>query len=526
LKPDSAALSSRARAAAQAKDWRAVQACAVELLQRNPAEPEGHFLTGLAARSNGRPLEAAAAFERALGLDAIRYDAAVELASIYQSLGRNAEAAKLLEAYAGRLRNSPMYLDLAGAVYSRLGLHERAGPLHELANRLQPGVGTLQANLAACLVYLGRIDEAISLYEELLRRVPNHQRHHYQLANLRRARDDTHVEQMKAVLRATGLPPARNIFLYYAIGKELEDLERWDEAFHYYRLAGDAVCGVAGYDVRSDLALIDQIIGTCTADWLADGPGDLPTDPAAAIPIFIVGLPRTGTTLAERILSSHSRVESAGETLFMPGALQRHSEAESSGVMTAAVITAATRRHIGQIGQAYLDDIAYRLAGKPLFIDKFPENFLYLGFIAKAFPHARIVHLRRHPMDTCFALYKQSFFRYAYSLDDLGRYYVAHERLRQHWLAVLGDRLIELSYEELVADQEGQTRRLLDAVGLAFEPACLEFERNPTASATASAAQVREGIHARSVGKWKRFASHLGGLREYLTAEGVDIDAS
>jgi hypothetical protein len=142
------------------------------------------------------------------------------------------------------------------------------------------------------------------------------------------------------------------------------------------------------------------------------------------------------------------------------------------------------------------------------------------------FPRARIVCLRRHPLDTCFALYKQSFFRYAYSLDDLARYYAAHERLHRHWRAILGERLVELRYEDLVADQEGQTRRLLDAVGLGFEPACLAFEHNRAPAATASAAQVRERIHARSVGKWKRFAHHLGPLRERLEAEGVVIDES
>jgi tetratricopeptide (TPR) repeat protein len=518
---DAAALSGRARHAAQAGDWRTVQACAAALLRNNPADPEGHFLAGLAERGGGRPGAAAGAFEQALRLDAARYDAAIELAELYRQLGQHADARRLLENYEAHLGNSPHYLDAAGTTYSRLGLHERAGPLFELANRLQPGIERLESNLAANQVVLGRIDEAIAIYERLLLRFPRHQRHHHQLANLRRARDATHVEQMQAVLQATGLPPERNIFLFYAIGKELEDLERWDEAFEYYRRAGNAAASVSPYDVRTDIALIDRIIETCNAAWLADAPRAAPEYPGMGNPVFIVGLPRTGTTLAERILSSHSLVESAGETFFLPLALQRVSGQDPGGAMTAEVIAAAARQPADALGRAYLDAIAYRLAGKPVFIDKLPENFLYLGFIARAFPNAQIVHVRRNTMDACLALYKQSFFRYAYTLDDLGEYVVAHERLARHWQATLGERVVELRYEDLVADPEGRIRTLLERLGLPFEPACLAFERNATAAATASAAQVREKIHARSVGKWRHFAEQLRPLEEKLAAAGI-----
>lgn len=522
MTPDPAALSQRARQAAQAGDWRTVQACAAALQQRNAADPEAHFLAGLAARGSGRPVVAIGAFEQALRLDAGRYDAAIELAELYRQVARHGEALQLLDAYEGRLGNSPHYLDVAGTCYSRLGLHERAAPLFELANRLQPGVEQIESNLAASWVIVGRIDEAIAIYERLLERFPRHQRHHHQLATLRRARDATHVEQMEAVLRATALPPARNIFLYYALGKELEDLGRWDEAFEYYRRAGDAAASVSPYDVRSDVALIEKIVATCDAGWLAEPQPERPSSPVAGKPMFIVGLPRTGTTLVERILSSHSGVESAGETFFMPLALQRLSGLDSRGQVTAEVVAAAARQPAEAVARAYLEAIAYRLAGQPSFIDKLPENFLYLGFIARAFPDAQIVHVRRNIMDTCFALYKQSFFRYAYTLDDLGEYVIAHERLARHWQATLGERIVELHYEALVADPETQIRALLDRLGLPFEPACLEYERNATAAATASAAQVREKIHARSVAKWRRFARQLRPLQEKLAAAGID----
>lgn len=523
LEQDLEHLSGVARRAVQSSDWRTVSACSAQILQRDVNDPEGHFLAGLVERSSGRPARAVQAFEQTLQLDARRYDAAIELASQYQLLGRHSDALRLLRAYESHLGNSPLYLDVAGMTYSRLGLHERAWPMYERANRLQPGVDLFQANLAACSVYLGRIEEARQMYERLLKRFPTHQRNHYALSRLQAAVDSTHVEQMKDVLRSTNLPAEKNIFLYYAIGKELEDLEQWDEAFHYYRMAGDAAAGVANYDVTTDLEVIDRIIEVCSAEWLDAARGGVPAGIAAGTPIFIVGLPRTGTTLTERIVSSHSKVESAGETYFMQMTLQRESGVDSGQGMTAAVIRAAAGKSSDQIASAYLQAVSYRLAGRPMFIDKFPENFLYLGFIARAFPQARIVHLRRNPMDTCFAMYKQSFFRYAYKLEDVGRYYVAYDRLLRHWRGVLCERLIEVQYEHLVADQEGQTRVLLDRLGLEFEPACLDFESNATAAATASSVQVREKMHNRSVGRWKQFARQLQPLRERLEAAGITV---
>ena len=234
-------------------------------------------------------------------------------------------------------------------------------------------------------------------------------------------------------------------------------------------------------------------------------------------------MPRTGTTLTERIVSSHSRVESADESFFMQLAIRNVSGLKSREPMSPEVIEAAARQDIGLIGRSYLDAVNYRLSGKPMFIDKFPENFLYLGFIAKALPNGHLIHLRRNPMDACFAMYKQSFFRYAYTLDDLGKYYVAYNRLLRHWREVLGERLIEVEYESLVTDQEQQTRLLLQRLGLEFEQSCLDFDRNAAPSATASSAQVREKVHTRSVDKWKNFARQLQPLRDCLEGHGISV---
>jgi hypothetical protein len=191
--------------------------------------------------------------------------------------------------------------------------------------------------------------------------------------------------------------------------------------------------------------------------------------------------------------------------------------------ITSKQIEIAAGRDPADIANEYLTAVSHRLGDEPYFIEKFPENVLYLGFIAKAWPNAKIIHLRRHPMDACFAVFKQSFFRFAYSLDDLAEYYLAYDRLSQHWRNVLGPRMLEFHYEDLVADQESQTRALLEGLGLEFEEACLRFEQNVAPVATASSVQVREKVHSRSVGKWKRFQTELQPLQARLEEGGVEI---
>ena len=515
--------SKRARRAVEARDWPTVQACAGEILRRDGRSAEGHFLQGLLEKARRRPAAAQAAFRHALDLDHGRYDAAMELAALLIASGRSVEAVRLLEAHEGQLGNSPRYLDAAGLAYTKLGLHDRAWSAYEKANTLQPGVPSLQAHLAACAVYVGRIEEARTIYRSLLQRAPDHQRNHYELSQLERARDRGHVEQMLDVLRRTRLPPERNIFLYYALGKELEDLGEWGEAFRYYRMAGDAATSVSPYRVSEDVEVIDTVIATCSPEWLASGAVVSSAQGSPGTPVFIVGLPRTGTTLTDRILASHSLVESIGETFLVPATLHRLAGHPASDRMTAATIEQAAQRDVAEIARGYLEGVSYRLGGRPFFIDKLPENFLYLGFIAAAFPDARLVYLRRHPMDACFAMYKQAFFRFAYNLDDLGQYYLAHMRLLEHWRHVLGNRLVEIPYESLVEDPGTEIRRLLQGLGLVFEPGCLEFDRTPGAVATASSAQVREKIHTRSVGRWRRFEAELRPLRDMLEAAGITI---
>ncbi|MGI9236003.1 MAG: tetratricopeptide repeat-containing sulfotransferase family protein [Woeseiaceae bacterium] len=513
-----------ARQAVRAKDWAQVKVCAREIISRSRTSAEGYFLLGLFEKASNRREQSINAFSRALSLDEGRYDAAVELAGQYLRLHRYGEAVSLIEQCVTLMHNSPLYLDMAGTICTNAGVPEKGWPLYIRANELQPDVDSLQSNLAACSVYVGEIDKAKDIYRRLLEKTPDHQRNHYELSRLGTVNDSTHIDEMKAVLESTKLKPERNIYLYYALGKELEDLERWDEAFDYYKKAGDAAASVANYNVDTDIGLINKVVEVCSKDWLADVPIERVPDALGKVPVFIVGLPRTGTTLTERILSSHSEIESAGESYLMQLAIKQESGIRNNDRISPSIIEAASKKNIVRVAENYLRAISYKLGDKPMFIEKFPENFLYLGFIAKAFPEARLIHLNRNPMDACFAMYKQSFFRYAYSLDDLGPYYVAYDRLHNHWRETLGDRLVDVDYEAMVSDQEVETRKLLDKIGLEFDAACLTFEKNKAASNTASTVQIREKIHTRSVYRWKRFEEQLLPLRNYLEGAGISVE--
>lgn len=512
-------MASSARRAADARRWPEVRSLARRILKADSRSAEGHFLLGLAQVAGGQASAAGKSFSRSMSADAGRYDAAVERAALMQRAGRHAEAVALVAEQEAAMQGSPRYLDRAATIYQRAGLPALALPLFERALALQPGADALAARLAECYVFAGRLSDARALYEALIAKRPDHPKNHFELARLNTATDDAHIRTMQAIVARPGRAPAEDVYLLYAIGKELEDLERWDDAFDHFERAGQLAANAGGYDVSTDIAVIEAIADRCTSDWLAATPAV--SDGIEGTEIFVTGLPRSGSTLIERILASHSAIESAGESFFLPSALREAAGGAAS--VTPEVIRRAATADPADIAGRYRQSIGYRLEGLPFYIDKLPENFLYLGFCARSFPDARLLRVRRHPMDNAFALFKQSWFRFAYRLDDLARYLVAHERLGDNWQSILGDRLIEIRYEALVRDQRGETERLLAAVGVGFETACLEFERHAEPTNTASAAQVREKLHDRSVGRWRHFAHRLGPLLREFEAAGIDL---
>lgn len=482
---------------------------------------------GVAAAERGRVGEGLELIRTALEADPDDAEAHAQHGRFLSRLNRDREAVAAAECALALAPSAAVTLDTIGVVLSRAGLHERAVACFERAVAAEPSRASLHFNLASSLKFLGRFDEAEAAYEACLGRDQRYWRAHSALSQLRRQTvERNHLERLEALLAGADLDADAELHLRHALAKELEDLGRHAESFAQLVAGKARRRATLGYDFERDRELFDALVRLFTEPIAPPAPGA----PADA-PIFVVGMPRTGTTLVERILASHSQVASAGESQNFGVLLKRAVGTPSPRVLDVETIARSTSIDLPAVGRAYLERTR-PASDKPRFVDKMPLNFFYLGHVARALPGARMVVVRRHPLDTCLSNFRQlfalglSYYDYAYDLLDTGRYYLAFDRLVAHWRRVLPGRIHELAYEQLVADPPAETGRLLRHCGLEWEDGCLAFERNPAAVATASAVQVREPIHARAVGRWCHYERELQPLMRLLAEEGcAAVDA-
>ncbi len=337
--------------------------------------------------------------------------------------------------------------------------------------------------------------------------------------------DRNHVAELESRVARGNLPWAGEVQLCYALAKEYEDLGRYAASFAALERGASLRRRHMDYDVARDVATVEWII-----EHYAGLPAPTGAAPGAApAPVFVVGLPRSGTTLVDRILSSHPALSSAGELNAFAAAVVSAAAGPSvaTGQDRRALIARSAQADFGAMGRDYL-----RRAGDAghtgRFIDKMPLNYLYCGLIARALPEATIIHVEREPMAICYALYKTLFkdgYPFSYSLEDIAAYYVAYRRLMRFWHDALPGRMHVVHYEKLVQDQAGETRGLLEACGLPWDEACMRFHENPTATTTASASQVRRPMYSSSLAQWRHYAQPLAGLRRALERAGIEIDA-
>ena len=309
------------------------------------------------------------------------------------------------------------------------------------------------------------------------------------------------------------------------MAKEYEDLGDFEKSMQSLAWAKSKQATEVDYRWQDDAALFDRI-STLFDKAFFSGTKSTADACGNSEPIFIVGMPRTGTTLVERILASHSEVYAAGELQNFPLQVKRMTSAESPGVINLETLEKSLQLDGAQLGQAYIDSTRPRTGHSAHFIDKLPINFMYLGLIHQALPNAKLVCLRRDPMDTCLSNYRQLFgakfkyYYYSYDLMDCGRYYLQFDKLMRHWHTVMPGLIHEVQYEELIAEPERLSRELVAFCGLHWEPECLEFHTRQGSVATPSATQVRQPIYNSSVNRWRRYGNTMQPLYELLSSAG------
>ncbi len=369
------------------------------------------------------------------------------------------------------------------------------------------------------LQFNGRLQEAEEEMETCLKMGPTYGRASLSLARLKtQTAANNHLTYIREQIRRVEKGSEDHASFEFAQYKELEDLGEYDEAWAALERGNRIMDQLFRHDGQAEGRLFDALIERIGTDFLQPSTADL-SGPA---PIFVIGLPRSGTTLIERILGNHSMVESAGELNDFPRQMQWQANHYCFPVLDELLLARAEELDYADIGKRYLRQSQWRANGKPFYVDKLPPNFMLAGFIHRALPHAAILHMVREPMDACFSNYKAMFggaYAYSYEPNLLIAHYRRYRRLMDHWHAVMPGRIFDVSYNELVRDPEGKTREILAFCQLPFEPGCADLARNRTPVATLSSAQTRHAISDRSIGEWRRYAKQLA----WMEAELADL---
>jgi tetratricopeptide (TPR) repeat protein len=492
-----------------------------EYLSEHPTDVAAIRMFAEVAARLGRYQDAenllARCLELAPGFQGARHNYAVALFRQGKHEAALPEVERLL---AAEPRN-PNYRSLQAAVLAGVGDYARATEIYVQVLKEYPRQAKIWLSYGHVLKTAGSASEGIGAYRRALELEPRLGEAWWSLANLKTYRfDAADLVQMSAQLAGTDLSAEDRYHLRFALGKALEDERRYAEAFEHYSQGNALRRAQVHYDAGRIDEHLEQSKSLFTREFLARASGH---GAPAPDPIFIVGLPRAGSTLIEQILSSHSQVEGTMELPDVP-ALAHGIGTQSSegGPRYPQVLARLSPEQLRELGEKYLARTRIqRKSGRPYFIDKLPNNFLHVGFIHLMLPNARIIDARRHPLGCCFSAFKQHFARgqpFTYDLAELGAYYRSYVELMAHFDAVLPGRVHRVFYEQLVDDTEHEVRRLLEYCGLPFEPACLRFHENQRAVRTASSEQVRVPIYREGLEQWRHFEAWLDPLKRSLGA--------
>jgi tetratricopeptide (TPR) repeat protein len=492
-------------------------------IELDPGLAVAHCILGHVLRDLGHRRDAATLYAKAVELDPLRAEYHCNLGNALFELRR---AAAAVECQRRALELLPDHVPALLCLSAALRLLRRADEAEascRAALRSEPRNVEALVFLGELLADRGRFAEAEELFKRALDIDPAYPSAYCSIAMHRKmTAADAGWLQGAAALLERRLPLRNEISVRYALGKYCDDVGRYAEAFDHYRKANELTKRYAsGYDREKLKRRVDRVIGCFDAAFVERAARHAS---ATELPVFVVGMPRSGTSLVEQILASHPAVIGAGELNFWDVAFRNFKDADR---LHDEQLDELLTTGVSGVAGSYLGLLPTFAAPVLRVVDKMPANFLYAGLIHAIFPQARIIHMRRHPLDTCLSIYFQNFFgmsAYANDLDDLAHYYGEYLRITDHWRRLLpATALLEVPYEGLIADQEGWTRRMVEFLGLPWDPNCLEFQQTERVVITASKWQVRQKIHAASAGRWRHYAAWLGPLEQALTRAGVPV---
>ena len=489
-----------------------------EVVRDNPSNVDALRMLGRIALGAGRYAEAERLFRRAVKLAPDFAGAITDLGRVLKEQHQLQEAVECFErVIALEPENPQAHFQLATAL-APAAMTPRAIESYQRALALQPKFPGAWLGLGHVLKTVGRQHEAIDAYRKCIRMRPDNGESYWSLANLKTYKlTEDDIAAMQKALEKEGLTDQSRVNFLYALAKAYEDRGDFGRAWTYYGQGNGTQRMLEKYDPVQTEVLHDAIIDVFSAEFLAERPAAGHPDPS---PIFVIGLPRSGSTLIEQILASHSMVEGTSELPYVGRVSTSLNRNRPDGINYPEAVRELQGEHLHELGRRYLELAQmHRTEGTPRFIDKMPNNFAAVGLLHLILPNAKIVDARRHPLDACLSCYRQLFAKgqtFTYDLIDIGEYFLEYERMMDHWHAVLPGKVIYMQYEEVVRDFEREVRRLLEHCDLPFEEACLRFYETDRPVRTASSEQVRQPIYDRSIGFYRNYEDKLDELKEVL----------
>jgi len=407
--------------------------------------------------------------------------------------------------------------------YTHCADHSSALRCYRRAAELKPDDPEILFAVAASEIANGDFVEADNLLNRVIELNPRDFDAYRNRATLKKQTvEENHIAEILDVLQEGPCTPAGEVQLCYALAKEHEDLNKHQESFQWLQRGASKRRSLLSYRVEGDVRVMERLRSVFDKHQLNSKAPGFPEKG----PVFVLGLPRSGTTLVDRILCSHSQVSSLGEVNNFAYSLM-HTIGQAGDKLE--LIEHAANTDFFELGKRYLESVRRYQSPTPFLIDKTPLNYLYIGLIHLALPNARVVHVTRNPMDSCYGMYRALFragYPFSYDFSDLAKYYLAYRQLMDHWRDVVPGSFIDVGYEDLVNRQEKVSREIVEYCGLDWEPGCLEFHKNPAAVATASSAQVRRPVYRDAIHRWRRYERQLQPLADMLRDGGIDISAS